>query len=146
MTIKGNTDLFFSSRFEGRVATAVIDDVTEDSGASVGGVDSADGVGYFDVWIFFVSRFEERVAIADDDASNEATSASVGGVDSAAGVGSFDVGGTTAGSISSAVDDDAAVDAGTFLLNLLSSHCSRRLTVFIFVEVKAIKKYVNIIA
>ena len=76
----------------------------------------------------------------------EAAGASVGGVDYAAGVGYFDVGGTTAGAGYLAVDDDAAIDAGTFLLNLLSSHCSRRLTVFIFVEVKAIKKYVNIIA
>ena len=73
-TTKGNTELFFDSSVEERVATDVVDSVT------------------------------------------------------AAGVGSL------------AVDDDSTVAEGTLLLNPFSFYCSRRLTVFVFVEVKAIKK------
>ena len=64
---------------------------------------------------------------------------SVGGFDSAYGVDSFDVGGTAEGADSSAVDDDSDAAAGTFILYPLSLRCIRRLTVFIFVEFKAIK-------
>ena len=48
-TTKGNNELFFASRFEERVATAIVDAVTETDRDSVGGVDSADGVDSFDV-------------------------------------------------------------------------------------------------
>ena len=71
---------------------------------------------------------------------NEASGDSVGNVDSASGVGYFDVGGTAAGAGSLGVDDGAAVSAGTFPLEPFSIRCSRRLTVFIFVEVEAITK------
>ena len=47
---------------------------------------------------------------------------------------------TAAGAGSLAVDDDSTVAAGTLLLNPFSFCCICRLTVFIFVEVKAIKK------
>ena len=47
---------------------------------------------------------------------------------------------TAAGDGSLAVDDDSTFAAGTFLLDPFSFCCIRRLTVFVFVEVKAITK------
>ena len=139
-TNKSNTKLFFASCFEELVATDVVAAVTKAVGASVGGVDSDSGVVSFDVWLFFFSRLEERVATAVSDTSNEAAGASVGDVDYASSVGSFDVGGTAVSAGSLSFDYDAYVSVGTFLLDIFSFRCSRRLTVFIFVEVKAITK------
>ena len=76
----------------------------------------------------------------------EASGASVDVVDSASDVVSFDVIGAAAGAGSLDVDDDADVAVGNFLVDPLSFRCIRCLTVFIFVEVKAIKKCVNLIA
>ena len=69
----------------------------------------------------------------------EAAGASVGGVYSASGVGSFDVFGTATGAGSLDVDDYTNVAAVTFFLDPFYFRCSHCLTVFIFVEVEAVK-------